>query len=271
MNNIDMLTLKPIGVLSSPYTDKYDAPRQPGVDGKHNEAIITLLPQCNFEQALEDLAGFERIWLITWFHKNTTWKPKVLPPRSCRIKRGVFATRSPHRPNPIGLTVCELKEIKGLKLYVRDVDLLHGTPILDIKPYIPYYDSFPKSISGWIDDVDKHIQEYSIIVSELAREQLNWLEIHSELRLEDISFPILRRDPFPFSSRRIVEKDYGYMMAVKSWRIHYKIENKNVLIEKITSGYSREYVFLNPDNHILNDHLAHIGFFRKWDDNCTDL
>ena len=264
MNTITSLTLRPIGFLSSPYNDKYDAPRQPRADGKHNKAIITLLPHCNFEQALQDLEGFERIWLVTWFHRNSTWKPKVLPPRSGRIKRGVFATRSPHRPNPIGLSVCILDEIKGLKLFVRDVDLLDGTPILDIKPYLPYTDSFPDSRSGWTAEADKLSQVFDIITSELARTQLEWLAVHSELKLVDVAFPILQRDPFPYSSRRIVETIDGYLMAVKSWRIHYTIIDSKVFIEKISSGYSREYVFLNPEGHILNDHKAHVGFHHNW-------
>lgn len=260
----DTLTLKPIGVLSSPYTDKYDAPRQPGVEGKHNESIITLFPHYNFEQALQDLEGFERIWLVSWFHRNSSWKPKVLPPRSGRTKRGVFATRSPHRPNPIGLSVCTLTSIKGLKLFVRDVDLLDGTPIIDIKPYLPYSDSFPDSRSGWIGEAESTSLEYEISISELAQTQINWLAANSELQLADVAFPILKRDPFPYSSRRITIHKDGYVIAVKSWRIIFKIEDKRVIIERIESGYSPEYVFLNPEGHELNDHSAHIGFHNIW-------
>ncbi len=261
----DTLTLKPIGYTSSPYSDKYDAPRQPGVEGKHNESIITLLPHCNFEQALQDLEGFERIWLLFWFHRNSSWKPKVLPPRSGRTKRGVFATRSPHRPNPIGLSVCTLTKIKGLKLYVRDVDLLDGTPIFDIKPYLPYSDSFPDSRSGWIGEAESTALEYDIVVSELAQTQLNWLANNSELQLTDVAFPILKRDPLPYSSRRITSYEDGYIIAVKSWRIVFRIEGKKVTIIRIASGYSSEYVFLNPEGHVLNDHSAHIGFHKIWE------
>ncbi len=264
----EQLTIQPIGVITSPYTDKYDAPRQPGVDGKHNESIITLMPHCNFEQALEDLDGFERIWLISWFHRNSSWKPKVLPPRSGRTKRGVFATRSPHRPNPIGISVCTLEKIKGLTLYVRDVDLLDGTPILDIKPYLPYSDCFPDSRCGWVTETEVNAQVYQIILSELAQTQLEWLAGNSELNLTNIAFPILRRDPFPYSSRRIIAVEGGYLMAVKSWRIFFRIEGNQVIIDRIASGYSREYVFINPEEHILNDHAAHIGFHRIW--NTTD-
>ncbi len=259
------LTIEPIGILRSPYTDKYDAPRQPAVDGKRNESVITLYPHRNYEQALEDLAGFERVWIVSWFHRNAQWKPKVLPPRSGRTKRGVFATRSPHRPNPIGLSVCELVKIKGLRVYVRDVDLLDETPILDIKPYIPYADSFPDSRIGWLAEAEANAQVFEIMLSDVALAQLDWLEAHSELNLRSVAFPVLRRDPFPYSSRRIVATEEGYCMAVKSWRIHFQIQENNVHIERIASGYSKEYVFVNPEGHELNDHSAHRGFYQLWE------
>ena len=131
---------EPIGYFHSNAQERYNLPSQPGVlDG--SEGKIILNPHCHFEQALEDLKGFDRIWVVFWFHRNESWKPKVLPPRG-GIKRGLFATRSPHRPNPIGISCLELKEIHGLELIVKNHDLLDGTPILDIKPYLVYADSF---------------------------------------------------------------------------------------------------------------------------------
>ena len=105
----DALTLSPIGVVRSPFTDRWRAPRQPGVDGPSAEGRIVLARGRGFEQALRDLDGIERIWVITWFHRNEGWKPMVLPPRGPRVKRGVFATRSPHRPNPLGLSLLPLR------------------------------------------------------------------------------------------------------------------------------------------------------------------
>src|SRR5882724_8849522 len=103
-----MLTLDPIGVIHTPFKDRAQAPRQPRADSKTAEGTIVLRSGQNFEQALDDLAGFEYIWIVSWFHKNSNWKPKVRPPRGSKIKRGVFATRSPHRPNPIGLSLARL-------------------------------------------------------------------------------------------------------------------------------------------------------------------
>src|SRR5438876_5994184 len=123
-NNSEPVILRPIGGRRPPYKDRSDAPHQPGEAEEHAAGKFILFPGHNYEQALEDLAGFEKIWLIYHFNRNTNWKPKVLPPRSDRIKRGVFATRSPHRPNPLGLSLVDLIDIDGRNLYIDKVDIL---------------------------------------------------------------------------------------------------------------------------------------------------
>jgi tRNA-Thr(GGU) m(6)t(6)A37 methyltransferase TsaA len=146
-------TYRPIGFMRSPYAKRIDAPHQPTVvagteTGAPAEATLELeawLP----ETALRDLAGFERIWLIFAFHLSEGWAP-----RGPRAKRGVLATRSPHRPSAIGLSCVELVAIEGRTLRLRGVDLLDGTPVLDLKPYVPYADAFPGAMAGWIDAVD---------------------------------------------------------------------------------------------------------------------
>ena len=79
--------------------------------------------------------------MLFWFDRNEGWRPKVLPPRSRSGRKGVFATRSPHRPNPLGLSAVRLERVDGLTLHVSDVDMLDGTPVLDIKPYVAYTDA----------------------------------------------------------------------------------------------------------------------------------
>lgn len=149
---------EPIGfVKSGGGTYPQEAPRQAAFAS--NEGVIELLPGRNFEQALEDLAGFERIWLVFVFDRNRNWKPKVLPPDGSSRKRGVFATRSPHRPNPVGLSAVELLRIEGRSVHIRNFDLLDGTPILDIKPYIPEADAFPASRSGWRGEAAQTLRE----------------------------------------------------------------------------------------------------------------
>lgn len=147
-----------IAIAHTPYKERFGTPHQAATtrgtrDGKQAEASIELLPQIPVD-ALRALEGFERIWLIYVFHMNEGWSALVTPPRGPRIKRGVLATRSPHRPAPIGLSAVELVSIEERMLRVRGVDLLDGTPILDIKPYVPYADAFPSARAGWVDEVD---------------------------------------------------------------------------------------------------------------------
>lgn len=263
---MEPLFINPIGVISTPYKDKYHAPRQPGVDRETVIGIIELYPDKNFDQALEYLDGFDRIWIVSWFHKNTDWKPKVLPPRSGRTKRGVFATRSPHRPNPIGLSLCKLIDVKGRSIRVENPDLLDGTPILDIKPYIPYAEAFPDAEIGWLEEVENSDDDaYSVEISDAAQEQARWLQEHFGIRLLERVTDILSFDPLPHSYRRIMKHDSGYVIAVKSWRVVYSVDGKKVTINSILSGYPAEVIAaLNPDLETLHHQQAHVAFHTQW-------
>ena len=143
------LTLRPIGVVRSPFTEKVSAPRQPAA-ARDVVGRIELAAWPGMEHAVCDLDGCTHLWVIFWFHEAHDFRPKVLPPRSAGERRGVLATRSPHRPNPIGLSVVRLDRVEGLVLHIRDVDMLDGTPVLDVKPYVPYTDSVPEARVGWL-------------------------------------------------------------------------------------------------------------------------
>jgi tRNA-Thr(GGU) m(6)t(6)A37 methyltransferase TsaA len=153
----DALSFSPIAFVRSPYAHRIDAPHQASVvegteTGALAEATIEFIT--GFDgAAFRDLAGFERIWLVFVFHRSEGWKVEVRPPRGGG-KRSVLATRSPHRPNAIGLSAVELVAVEDRVLRVRGMDLLDETPILDIKPYVPYADAFPHSRAGWIDAID---------------------------------------------------------------------------------------------------------------------
>ncbi len=160
MTQTKTYSYEPIGFLKSPYAKRIDAPHQSTVaegteSGEFETATLELEPWVD-EQALKDLDGFDRLWLIFVFHLNQGWKSRVKPPRG-GPKRGVLATRSPHRPNSLGLSSVELIKIEGRTLYLHGVDLLDGTPVLDIKPYVPYADAFPEAKAGWIDDLDTRL------------------------------------------------------------------------------------------------------------------
>jgi tRNA-Thr(GGU) m(6)t(6)A37 methyltransferase TsaA len=266
---VESLTLQPIGVIRTPYTDRYRAPRQPGVAAEGREGVIELVPGLNLEQAVADLAGFDRIWVIVWFHRNVHWRPRVLPPRGGRVKRSVLATRSPHRPNPLGLSVLRLLEVRGRTLRVADVDLLDGTPVLDIKPYIPYADAFPGSRAGWLDEVERDESEgaadrYALRWSELAAAQVAWLREAHGVTVGDVAAPALARDPAPHPYRRILHgPDGDLMIAEKSWRIDFRVEGDAVLITRVSSGYRPE-VLAAGDPSAMLDGAAHLGFAARW-------
>lgn len=260
------LTLTPIGFIQTVYKDRSAAPRQPGMAAVSTVGEIILLPRHNFEQALQDLDGFERIWIVFWFDRNTGWNPKVLPPRS-RKKKGVFATRSPHRPNPIGISLCRLLKVEGLKITVEDPDLLDGTPVLDIKPYVPGVEAFPDSRAGWLDlEKAESPARYGVEVEPRAHEQAEWLANGHGIQLLDRARELLARDPYPHPYKRIkAAQDDTLVLSIKSWRVHYRIDGNQVNVTGITSGYSLE-ALQKPGStrKPLHDEKAHRAFHKRW-------
>lgn len=220
---------------------KFDVKHQPDPDAEETH-LIRLEPGHQFEMALQDLAGFDRIWLIWWFHRNSTWRPRTLPPRGPAHRRGVFATRAPHRPNPIGLTCVSLLEVNGLELTVGPLDLVDGTPILDIKPYLTTVDCFPGSSLGWLDEVEVAMAEppkYSVEISPRVRAQVDWLEREHGVRIIDRVTEVLARDPSPHRTRRILDlKDGRFRMACGPWRVYFSVVGSTVTLLSIAKGYS---------------------------------
>jgi tRNA-Thr(GGU) m(6)t(6)A37 methyltransferase TsaA len=145
--------LNPIGVVRSEYRERYGTPRQSTV-GEPRRSFIELFTDRVPAQALSGMEGIEYIWVIAWLHLNKNWNPTVMPPRGPRVRRGVLSTRAPHRPNQLGLSATRLIAVRGSVLEVEGLDLLDMTPVLDIKPYIPYADAHPNASAGWVDDLD---------------------------------------------------------------------------------------------------------------------
>ncbi|WP_353259996.1 tRNA (N6-threonylcarbamoyladenosine(37)-N6)-methyltransferase TrmO [Prochlorothrix hollandica] len=156
------LTLQPIGIIHSPYKERHGTPRQShlrSAPASYTPAIaqVELFPQRVPPIALQDLNGFDRIWLITWLHLNHHWNPTVKLPRgNLKVTHGTLATRAPHRPNPIGLSATRLLGVEGLTLTVEGIDLLDQTPVLDLKPYVTYCDAFPQARCGYVDTMEDH-------------------------------------------------------------------------------------------------------------------
>ena len=142
-----MFTPHPIGFVLSPCKSTAGIPK--GLGAQHNaEGVLKILPE--FAPGLQDIEGFSHLIVVWEFNRSHGAELLGTPPSDTRV-HGVFATRSPYRPNPIGLTVVELLRRDGVALQVRGVDMLDGTPILDIKPYLPVVDSFPGAGNGWLE------------------------------------------------------------------------------------------------------------------------
>jgi tRNA-Thr(GGU) m(6)t(6)A37 methyltransferase TsaA len=232
------LTLHPIGVMRTPHASKVDAPRQPAA-AREAPGVIHLRADQNLQHAVLDLDGWERIWVLFWFDRNASWRPKVLPPRSSVGRRGVLATRAPHRPNPIGLSALRLVRIDGLKLHVLDVDLLDGTPILDIKPYVAYSDAFPDSGSGWLAGGAADPRPAWIVgFTPQSEAQLTWLASRTALPLRDRIVATLSLGPQPHPYRRIRRGADGRMqLAVQDWRVEFSVGEHEVTVLQVRSGY----------------------------------
>lgn len=231
----DGFGIDPIGVIRTPFADKASAPRQPSLS--HGASgVVELFSGRGYEDALDGVETFDTLWLLFRFHMNDGWRPKVQPPRSA-TKRGVFATRSPHRPNGIGMSVVRLERVDGLHLHVVGVDMVDGTPLLDIKPYLPYTDAVPNASSGWLEAPRDPGPRYGVVWTESAEAELAWLRGRG-LDLRAGVETLLSTGPEPHAYRRIrVAEDGGRVLAVKSWRFSFIVRERTVTIARIFSGY----------------------------------
>ena len=228
-----------IGFVRSDLQYPQEAPRQGTLTDKKGR--IELLPGKNFETALADLEGVERIWIIFVFDRVNSWKPKVRPPLGGENKRiGVFATRSPHRPNPIGITCAKLDGIRGLVLDVSEIDLLSGTPVLDIKPYIPLADSFPGAKTGWRDKVTENL--LPVTFSDSVLEKCAFILGHGGPdAAEFCRVQLGTRDIDPKRLRLTGPDANGtFTLAFRTWRIFFTREQEDITVRDIVSGYTEE-------------------------------
>ncbi len=260
------LTLRPIGFMRTGMHVKFQTRHQPQ-ESEGQTCVLELISGCGYEQGLQDLAGFSRIWLLWWFHRNENWRPLVLPPRGNAQRRGVFATRSPHRPNPLGLTPVTLHAIKGNRLLLGDCDLVDGTPVFDIKPYYPPYDAFPAERGGWIETMEHELAEaprYQLQWSELAQQQLDWLahawQIDFRARLQEV----LERDPSLHRTRRIRRlKSGATVIGCGAWRVHFTVADQLVCILFAEPAYPPWQLTLPAYTH-APDREAQLAFEQQW-------
>jgi tRNA-Thr(GGU) m(6)t(6)A37 methyltransferase TsaA len=143
---MELFTLKSIGIIHTPFKDRKGMPIQPA-GGKGVEGHIDLYEE--YQEGLKDLDGFSHIILVYLFHQSHEYELHVKPFLDHQL-RGVFSTRAPKRPNPIGLSVVRLEKIEQTRLFIKNLDILDGTPLLDIKPYVPEFDAATKVSIGWL-------------------------------------------------------------------------------------------------------------------------
>jgi len=213
------LTLSSIAIVHSPYKEKFAVPRQPGLVPSA-KATLEIMPPYDDINAFNGLEAFSHLWLVFSFHKNSysehTWTPTVRPPRLGGNKRiGVFATRSPNRPNGMGLSLVEyhgLEQRDGkIFLSISNVDLVDGTPILDIKPYIPYADAKPEAMAGFAQAAPD--SDLSVSFSPEAQEQLTAL-VDDYPDLQILIEQVLQQDPRPaYKKGKVDNKQYAMHLS----------------------------------------------------------
>jgi tRNA-Thr(GGU) m(6)t(6)A37 methyltransferase TsaA len=259
------LTLEPIGYVRSKLATKVEAARQPRASGGA-EATIELVPGRHFEHALCDLAAWRYVWVLYWFDRNGGWRPKVLPPRSGTGRKGVFATRSPHRPNPLGLSAVRLTRIDGLTLHVRDVDMLDGTPVLDIKPYVAYTDAIADAGDGWLAHAEAPrdpIPQFAVSFEPVAAEQAAWIEARTGLPLRERATATLALGPEPHPYRRIKREPNGELtLCVKDWRLRFCVDARQVTVAAVESGVRKS--LLNGSGEADAELALHREYHARW-------
>lgn len=184
-----------IGFVESCYIDKFGTPRQPGL-APDSKAFLRLNKEWQPEDSLQGLKDFSHLWVLFWFHKNSEnsrFHAKVYPPRMEGEKVGVFSTRSPHRPNPIGLSLVKIESLEKEGVWISGIDLIEGTPILDLKPYLPYAEALPDAQGAW---TNRKLKKNPILIQFLCVEKLEkWKQKRPEI--ESLIRQTLSLDPRP--------------------------------------------------------------------------
>ncbi len=225
-----MLSVKPIAYIETDFKEKFGIPRQAGRVGSLSGRIV-FLPEYRSPDSLRGIEAFSHLWLLFDFSKahRKEWSPTVRPPRLGGNRRvGVFASRSPYRPNPIGLSSVRLlsvekTETEGYVLHVGGVDLLDGTPILDIKPYLPGADCHPSALGGYADEA----HDYRLRV-DFPPHLLAIIDPSKQ----EAAIACLAEDPRP-SYQNDPKREYAMQYA--SWDIHFTVEDGTVHVCDVKS------------------------------------
>lgn len=217
-----IMEIKPIAFAENDFTEKFGIPRQCGLTSLPTR--ITLLPEFADPNALRGLEEFSHVWLIWGFsqaeYKN--FSPTVRPPRlGGNVRMGVFATRSPFRPNSLGLSVCKIEKIDGCTIVVSGADVLNGTPIYDIKPYLPYADSIPDASNGWA--LSDKAPVLNVVFPDALRKRIPEEKIAGLCEL-------LSQDPRPQYQN---SPERVYTMAFGQYQVSFTVSDETLTVTEI--------------------------------------
>lgn len=226
---------KPIGCIHSCFKEKFGAPRQPGlVPGA--EAVLEIYPPYQQADAFRQLEAFSHVWILFLFHQceGRAWRPTVRPPRLGGNQRvGVFASRSGYRPNPIGQSAVELVRIEKYKssvhLHLRGVDMVDGTPVLDIKPYLVYADSLPHAKAGYAHEGPP--PQLEVLFTGHAERSCLALEKSEQRQLKALIADLLALDPRPGYANTDPKRRYG--MRLWDINITFRVKGHHCQIENV--------------------------------------
>lgn len=216
------MEIEPIAFITNDYKEKFGVPRQSGLVSLRSEVVLE--PKFRDENALRGLEDFTHIWLIWGFSaaKSDGFSPTVRPPRlGGNVRKGVFATRSPFRPNSLGLSVVKLESVSGFTLTVTGADIMSGTPIYDIKPYLPYADSVPDASNGW--SLAEHEGRLTV---EFPEELLEKIPKEKRQGL----FETLAQDPRP-QYQNVPER--RYTMAFGEFQVSFSVDGDRLTVVEI--------------------------------------
>jgi len=251
------LELDTVGIIHTPYKEKFAVPRQPGLVSAAKAQLI-LSPPFDEADALRGLEQFSHVWLIFAFHETMDkgWNPTVRPPRLGGNERlGVFATRSTFRPNPLGLSVAKLDGItiknNQCILNLSGIDLVDGTPILDIKPYVPYADSLPDAQAGYATDApaaDMPVTFTDEALHQIAAQRKK----HPEL--QTFITQVLAQDPRPaYKKNKTTRQEYG--VKLYDFNVRWTVEDNITTVFSVikTDAITTPATVTTPVNEVESE------------------
>lgn len=244
--------LKPIGKILSPFKDRFGIPRQ-GCHVPTLRQFLELERRIQPQEICAGLEGFSHVWLLSWFHDNSgpMLKPKVRPPRLKGNTVGILASRSPHRPNPIGLTLAQLEEVTPKGLWLRGVDLMDQTPILDVKPYLPEVDSAIGAQSGWVSREPWSKRE--VHFTESILNELNSLSSRGDFwrtadELRAALESILSEDPRAVHDQKKPQrKSVQYWLRLDQWDFSFEERDGRLEVHQIRKALDTSHLALKKE------------------------